>query len=416
MMVNPLITSEQRESAVTKLLASLTAGTAPTSENSIPVNAPPPAPQIPASVPAKADQSSAAQLAGDSLAAESAAKAADHQGHASGHAADSGKGPGAASTAGIAVLHVEQGAEQHQGTVATPTGQQADGQWWNSATMIIQNKFGQMITIRQEKGVDEEIEANNRSESTATTADKHPVDVNGNYIRSHLPKDPANTTSDSRQNFQADSALQAKQQKPSLTAETMKSVEDDGQKTQSILGQETSSLLFASQPQGIGPQPATTPIASVALHLPSGMMVPDAAVVDQMIAHFSANKQLENSTVILRLYPEELGELRMEIKVAQDNIKAHIVVQNPLAQEMIDRHLPRLREALEQQGLQLQQVEVSVAAHGQTGGGERFHENNAWRQQVASQVNSAASQSDFTHEIEEIVGIDTAANTLSVLV
>ncbi len=46
----------------------------------------------------------------------------------------------------------------------------------------------------------------------------------------------------------------------------------------------------------------------------------------------------------------------MEIKVEQDNIKAHIIAQNPQAQEMIDRHPPRLREALELQGLNLQQI------------------------------------------------------------
>lgn len=51
----------------------------------------------------------------------------------------------------------------------------------------------------------------------------------------------------------------------------------------------------------------------------------------------------------------------MEIRVEQDNIKAHITTQNPQAQEMLDRHLPRLREALEQQGLRLDQVEITVA-------------------------------------------------------
>ena len=88
--------------------------------------------------------------------------------------------------------------------------------------------------------------------------------------------------------------------------------------------------------------------------------------MDQMIAHLTMNKQLETSTINLKLHPQELGELRMEIKVEQDNIKAHIIAQSPHAQEMIDRHLPRLREALEQQGLHLSQVEVTLAANDRT--------------------------------------------------
>ena len=88
--------------------------------------------------------------------------------------------------------------------------------------------------------------------------------------------------------------------------------------------------------------------------------------MDQMIAHFAMSRRLETSTVNLRLHPQELGELRMEIKVEQDNIKAHIIAQTPHAQEMIDRHLPRLREALEQQGLHLAQVEVTLAANDRT--------------------------------------------------
>jgi flagellar hook-length control protein FliK len=124
----------------------------------------------------------------------------------------------------------------------------------------------------------------------------------------------------------------------------------------------------------------TPPVATVGqtesamLRLPSGLFVPHGTVIDQVIAHFSTNSRLESGSVSLQLHPRELGALRLEIKVEQDNIKAHITVQNPQAQELIDRHLPRLREALEQQGLHLQQVEVTVATEDNTNG-RRFQGN-----------------------------------------
>jgi flagellar hook-length control protein FliK len=111
-----------------------------------------------------------------------------------------------------------------------------------------------------------------------------------------------------------------------------------------------------------------------AQRLPSGLIVPDTTVMDQVLTHLSLQRRLASTTVHLRLNPQELGELRMEIKVEQDNIKAHIIAQNPQAQEMIDRHLPRLREALELQGLNLQQVSVTLAG-GDHADSRRFHDN-----------------------------------------
>jgi len=301
-------------------------------------------------------------------------------------------------------------------TEATASALNAQAQ--PGASMVVQNRYGQIITIHQGNTGDEEGDI---PASTAPKSEKQPIDVNGNYIRSRLLKNHSDSAMKPEKNFQTDNTSQAaRQQAQTSTAEAVKPASAGeqlaAQKAQPAMNQEPAPLVAAGQPQGTGQQASvSTPIASTTMHLPSGMTVPDGTVVDQMITHFSVNKQLETSTVNLRLYPEELGELRMEIKVSQDNIKAHIVVQNPQAQEMIDRHLPRLREALEQQGLQLQQVEVSVAAHGQTGG-ERFQENNAWSQQAPSSGSHLTSQSDFTQELEEIAGDDTATSTLSVLV
>lgn len=133
-----------------------------------------------------------------------------------------------------------------------------------------------------------------------------------------------------------------------------------------------------------------------------------------MIAHFSVNKRLESGSVNLKLYPQELGELRMELKVEQDNVKAHIIVQSPQAQEMIDRHMPKLREALEQQGMHLQQIEVTVAAQ-DNGNGERFQDSSAW-QQTNRSVNLPSTQTLFEHQLEEELGSEEQTdNNLSVI-
>ena len=140
-------------------------------------------------------------------------------------------------------------------------------------------------------------------------------------------------------------------------------------------GQDEAPVRFGLRPEIAAATTATATGADpAALRLPSGLIVPDTAVMDQVLAHLSLQRRLASTTVHLRLNPQELGELRMEIKVEQDNIKAHIIAQNPQAQEMIDRHLPRLREALELQGLNLQQVSVTLAG-GDHADSQRFHDN-----------------------------------------
>lgn len=455
-----LAAGQGAESAMARLLADLTAGNASTATSATTSTAdvppvaqtavqPPSVPQI--GMPAGPEQPST-RANGHPVAPELPTVAQElptpqtdgsrAMPVASGQAADTGNRAAASPAAGFVIDNTGKSAPQPQQTATTTTGAQTAGQHTGTAPLpaassaeagltpdgqarsgnplIVQNTYGQIITIHQGNAQDEEAAGSDSPGSTLKISEQEPLDVNGNYIRSRLPKEPGGTAPEGGKQPAAAGTPQTGQQETVNAADTAKTAATAGEhgaapKPQPVTGQETASLLFAHQQPGPSQQPTgSTPISSVALHLPSGMTVPDGTVVDQIIARFSVNKQLETGTVNLRLYPQELGELRLEIKVAQDNIKAHIVAQSPQAQEMIDRHLPRLREALEQQGLHLQQVEVSVAAHGQTGG-ERFQESNAWRQPAPSPSHTAAGQSDFTQEADDIAGDEAAVGTLSVL-
>ena len=107
--------------------------------------------------------------------------------------------------------------------------------------------------------------------------------------------------------------------------------------------------------------------------------------------------------------------MRLEITLEQDNVKAHIVAQSPHAQEMIDRHLPKLREALEQQGLHLDQVEVTVASN-DNAAGERFQEQTT-RQQSHRSMGIKQNHSLFELDLDEELPITTTEvdNNLSVI-
>ena len=246
-------------------------------------------------------------------------------------------------------------------------------------------------------------------------------EINGDFLRSNLPDAIADVTADDNSSQQQDQAGDKGQNNGSSANNAGQSPSEQmlAQRAQVTTAQDGQPLLFAhqldsSQSAATG---STTPASSdpSMVRLPSGAMVPERTAMDQMIAHFSMNKLLETSTVNLRLHPQELGELRMEIKVEQDNIKAHIIAQNPHAQEMIDRHLPRLREALEQQGLHLAQVEVTLAANDRTDS-QAFQDNLSQNLMNRTLKNKSPQPAFPLRAGEEIGEAVQAPRTLSVMV
>ena len=154
---------------------------------------------------------------------------------------------------------------------------------------------------------------------------------------------------------------------------------------------------------------------STSMHQAPGLPVNEAHVMDQVIHHFGGSRHLESGTVVLRLHPQELGELRMEIKVEQDNIKAHITTNNPQVQDILDRHLPRLREALEQQGMNLEQMRISVA-QGDTSNTQLFQEHRGHQQAQRPVRGPGPRQAAFTiPEDEPEFGLAGDDRNLSIL-
>lgn len=292
-----------------------------------------------------------------------------------------------------------------------------------NAPLVVQNQYGQIITIQQNTAQPVAAEAQTAAQVApfAGTAEAD-MDLNNQYIHSHLPNETGTKGEDSgnRSAMNNDSGQSMPQHQTAQQAEPPAATEPIlAAKTLTSTGQESQPLIFShQQSSGLTSAPlstSTTTAEGSLYRLASGNTVPATAVIDQMITHFSINKRLESGTINLRLHPQELGELRMEIKVEQDNVKAHIVAQSPHAQEMIDRHLPKLREALEQQGLHLGQVDVTVAAN-DNATGEAFQENTAWQQSQRSQGNkqnqAVFSLEGFDEEPDTTVEID---NNLSVI-
>ncbi len=219
-----------------------------------------------------------------------------------------------------------------------------------------------------------------------------PRDTTSNYIHSNLPGVSIKDGSDKSGTFQQEGQSLG-QNTAEGTAQTQNAPTMQSHDTPLIF-----SLEQAGQQRGLQGSQEGMQISS--LRLPSGTEVPHSHIVNQVVDHFSVNRNLESGSVVLRLHPAELGELRMEIKVEQDNIKAHITTHNPQVQDILDRNIPKLREILEQQGMNLEQIQVTVAAD--DGGSGQLFQEQFEQNRFNRNLRRNAHQMDFAMPEEEM--------------
>jgi len=91
------------------------------------------------------------------------------------------------------------------------------------------------------------------------------------------------------------------------------------------------------------------------------------------------NLAKSNNSVELRLYPEELGRVKIIIDNADNIVSARIEVQSEQAKNIILSNLPQLRESLKQEGLNTQNLNVYLGSDeqkGQNGANQKRKNNN----------------------------------------
>jgi flagellar hook-length control protein FliK len=149
---------------------------------------------------------------------------------------------------------------------------------------------------------------------------------------------------------------------------------------------------------GLGTQTAaTTPghtsVAQPAT-LPPGAPIPAEEIVNHLVDRFSVNPRLQTSKVSLNLNPAELGAIKIDIIVKGDSIKAHIAAGNQKIQETIEKHMPKLRTVLEQQGFTIEDFQVTQESS-TTDSNDFFQQQFSSRQDTAPQAAPVLDKSSF---------------------
>ena len=143
-----------------------------------------------------------------------------------------------------------------------------------------------------------------------------------------------------------------------LEAEQSASV-NDKQGLDSLL----AAVAKGTHTQGLPPVhvAATSRVApqTQMVQLPSGQQVSDGQICDQVVTQLTGSINGESGRMVLRLQPAELGSLKLEITIEGDRIRANLHAQTQQVQEVLERNLPQLRNALAEQGLKIDQFQVT---------------------------------------------------------
>lgn len=106
----------------------------------------------------------------------------------------------------------------------------------------------------------------------------------------------------------------------------------------------------------------------------------DAAKFVQRVASAFAALGQRSGPVRLKLYPPELGSLRMEITVKNGTMSARVEAETAAAKSALMDNLPVLRERLAEQGIKVDRFDVSLSDQSQGGSSERPDGDRSFRQ------------------------------------
>lgn len=105
--------------------------------------------------------------------------------------------------------------------------------------------------------------------------------------------------------------------------------------------------------------------------------------VSWMVGHAESHAELT-------LTPPQLGKLEVSITLSGDQTSAQIMAASPAVRDLLEQHLPRLREVLEQSGINLGQTDVGTSAQSGQSGEERRGANRFTSARGATDLPGAA--------------------------
>lgn len=126
-------------------------------------------------------------------------------------------------------------------------------------------------------------------------------------------------------------------------------------------------------------------------------------IATQIIERIKVSVTADKTSMELQLNPENLGKVNLTVQTKNGVMTAHFVVQNEISKEAIESQIHTLRETLEEQGIKVNAIEVTVSANAFEQGDRKDTDNQPEAQKNSNNgrqisLEEALSMSETTEE------------------
>ncbi len=135
--------------------------------------------------------------------------------------------------------------------------------------------------------------------------------------------------------------------------------------------------------------------------LPSGTVVAEDNVIHQVAERFQINNRANDIKVNLKLHPEELGELKIDLTLKEGSIKGNVVAQSQQIQEIIEKNMLKLRSILEDQGFTVEEIVVTSES-------DSVPDFDLFEQHLSQQSDFTPPSAEIPQEIDFDVALEDA--------
>lgn len=135
---------------------------------------------------------------------------------------------------------------------------------------------------------------------------------------------------------------------------------DDGQTgNRNESGNTSNQTAFVNQEHVADPAAVKTPE-----NVPEFSRQLDTLDLIRQVTEFTKITVREAQTTMeMQLNPEHLGKIYIEVTTKEGNVSAHIMTQNELVKEALEAQMAELKQSMNQAGVKVDAVEVTVGSH-----------------------------------------------------
>ena len=130
-----------------------------------------------------------------------------------------------------------------------------------------------------------------------------------------------------------------------------------------------------------------------------------ADVVRQIVTYTRVNYTANQETTMeMQLNPENLGKIYVQVTAKEGVVTAHLAVQTEIVKEALENQTIQLRENMNQQGIKVEAVEVTIASHEFERNLEQNQQGSAQDEQ-REQASKSPRRNISMNQLDELSGL-----------